>query len=239
MLSTLSIGLAPAAPREVPRPSLAAVRARIAAMNPDLERESATCNAAVILLAGVQLSHNVDRLARFSGLPRDEVARCARRLVDNGVWRDGNTIGRWVDDAADVESFWADVAVAEGLLCRRIGEDGQLEWAPQGYWRKHFDYVGPREEEQPQVVRYHPHVEMAPQELPYPVVADVEDEDEDERPVVEPHARRSDAPVSAPEVPAAPVWLGGEEPASVADEPWRDSATVGGPELFPEVVWLG
>lgn len=121
--------------------SLAAVRERLARMDAALDPASPTAQAALILLAGLRMEHNVVKIANFAGLKVELVARCARRLVDNGVWRSGETLCSWRIDGADHAAFWADVAVAEGKLCRRLDESGRPEWAPGGHWWKSFDLV--------------------------------------------------------------------------------------------------
>lgn len=217
-------------------PSADSLRARIASMAPAEAKGTPGRDAAMVLLASVYVGHNVDRIARFTGVRRDMVARCARRLVDNGVWRDGDIVCRWLDTKTDTDSFWADVAVAEGKWCRRIGEDGQMEWAPQGYWRKHYDYAGPREAEQPQIVCYHPHIEPGSQDLPRPV----EQDDEEELAVPVGSTWTSPTPTAgrSEQTPAPPpLWMGTEE-VSVPSHAWSpelDSTE----ELFPDAVWLG
>jgi hypothetical protein len=215
------------------RASLSEVVARVQRMDSTVQPGSSAFEAGVLLQAALHIGHNVDRLSRFTGIRREVVARCARRLVDNGVWHAGNTIAAWTDSPEEADAFRADVAVAEGKLCRRVAEDGQLEWAPQGYWRKHYEYVGPKGVSA-ETVCYHPHVEPIQQDFPYIVV---EDEEQEESPAEEP------APVGgwlseAPEEPLAePVWLGQSEPA---EAPEQVPAAVGGEtlQMFPDAVWL-
>lgn len=129
------------APRR--RPTVAELEARIRHYNSDLDPADPRFRAAVILLAGIEYGHNIDQLARKTGYDRAFVARVARRLIDNGVWKAGVTVVDW--SAADEASgtFWNDVAVAEGKMCRRIGPDGRIEWAPAGFWNKNFQFVDP------------------------------------------------------------------------------------------------
>lgn len=115
--------------------------ARIRRYNSDLEHDSVTFRAAVILLAGLEFGHNIDRIARRTGYDRAFVARVARRLTDNGVWKAGVTVADWSSSDEASGTFWNDVAVAEGKMCRRIGAGGQIEWAPAGFWNKDFHYV--------------------------------------------------------------------------------------------------
>lgn len=124
--------------RRTPPPAL--LREEVAALAPGLDPGSETFRAGVLLLAGLYLGQNVDRLARYLGESPAFVAKCARRLVDNGVWRAGATVGAWCQ-GLELDGFWKDVAVAEGRLCRRLGDDGAAEWAPPGEWMKRFSYV--------------------------------------------------------------------------------------------------
>lgn len=121
--------------------TLEALRERVRRYNSDIDPDSPRFRAAVLLLAGSVWGHNVDRLARRTGYDRAFVARCARRLIDNGVWQNGRTIGDWSLSDEASGSFWNDVGVAEGVLCRRVGADGLIEWAPPGYWNKHYEFV--------------------------------------------------------------------------------------------------
>lgn len=119
---------------------LQAVRALIARLAPDLNEDSATYRAAFVMVAGQVVGRAVHRLAVVTGYPSEFVARCARRLVDNGVWPDG--LACFEDGSTeDVESFWLDVGVAEGKFCRRRDETGSLQWAPAGHWWKEFDFA--------------------------------------------------------------------------------------------------
>lgn len=117
--------------------------ARIRRYNSDLDSSSITFRSAVILLAGLEFGHNIDRVARRTGYDRPFVARVARRLIDNGVWNAGVTVADWSSSDEASGTFWNDVAVAEGKMCRRIGPTGQIEWAPAGFWNKSFLFVDP------------------------------------------------------------------------------------------------
>lgn len=232
------ISLLPAPPSLLPndepsRLTLAEARARVLQLDPEMGPDSASFETALILVAAARIGQNIDRIARFTGITREQVARRARRLVDNGVWCDGATVSRWAQGAGDVEAFRSDVGVAEGRLCRRIDESGEMEWAPHGYWRKHYDYVPPRDGPQPQVVCYHPHVEVPVQDLPYlPATADEGEPEE------APQVERTAPPVMADPV-SADLWLGGEEELVLAEATgWDPGADSTAEELFPDAVWL-
>ena len=88
--------------------------------------------AAVLLLCGREIGQNVDRLARVTGYPREFVARCARRLYDNGVWSAGETVAPWAVDGDIGLAFWSDCQVALGGLCRHADGSGGFEWVAPG-----------------------------------------------------------------------------------------------------------
>lgn len=218
-------------------PTLQEIEARIASYDGGVPRSDVTREAALILLAAAEIGQNVDRLARFTGVRRDIVARAARRLVDNGVWCGGNTVARWIENVDDAESFWMDAAVAEGRLCRLMIDEGVMEWAPQGYWRKDYEYAGPRGEAPSQAVCYHPHVEPQPGNTPLWVQDEDEAEEEAEprEVVVAPQGE----PLIEEPAGAAPVWLGTEETADAGEEALSAAVVGGASPLFLEAVWLG
>jgi hypothetical protein len=123
------------------RAVVAAIADRIRRYNSDIDSRTDRFRAAVLLLASVELGQNIDVLSRRTGFDRCFVARCARRLIDNGVWLGGKTEADWssADEASGM--FWNDVAVAEGKMCRRKGPDGSVEWAPAGFWNKSFQFT--------------------------------------------------------------------------------------------------
>jgi hypothetical protein len=112
---------------------------RIRAFGVDASPESETFRAALLLVAGLDVGPNPERISRRTGVPRPFASKCARRLIDNGVWSNGQTVGDWVASPENVDAFARDVAVAEGRLLRRIDPAGRLEWAPPGQWTKSFD----------------------------------------------------------------------------------------------------
>ena len=123
-------------------PTVPEIRRRVASLPGARLGTDAVSAAAVVLLASAWTDKNIDRLCGLTRLPRETVARCARRLVDNGVWQNGAVVCSWAPEAGDLgdaEAFWADVAVAEGKLSRRMSEEGLLEWAPTGSWWKGFE----------------------------------------------------------------------------------------------------
>ena len=134
------------APRARPhRPVSARSRAELLdllrSLDPALAPESPAGVGALVLLAGLQMEHNVVKIAHFLGCEPSLVSRCARRLIDNGVWSGGETICAWSAEGGNLRFLWMDVDVGAGKLCRRSDPEGRLQWAPQGQWWKSFEHV--------------------------------------------------------------------------------------------------
>ncbi len=226
---------APEAPPQ--RPTRETIRAKLAEFDPSFQPHSPGFSAALVLIAGRELGHNIDRIARITGVQREVVARMARRLFDNEVWVAGNTLSRWCNNPDDLASFRGDVGVAEGRLCRKVDELGRVEWAPAGHWRKDFTYVAPRNEDQPRAVVYHPHVPVPESEpLYYP---EAEDEAEEIEAPVAMEERRGST-VAEDVGPRSAQWLGGA-PNSTGDsvEPWNDGPRLAFGDSCSKAVWLG
>ncbi len=134
--------------------ALQGARSLLARLAPDLEETSSMYRAGMVILLSQVVGQGVHKLARVLGYPTEFVARCARRLVDNGVWPDDLACLEGEGEEA-IESFWFDVGVAEGKLCRRRDETGKLQWAPAGHWWKDFDFTLGRTVTEG-VVRYKP-----------------------------------------------------------------------------------
>ena len=237
MISFLPIG-SDQAPRSTPhRPTRDTIRAALADLDPSFHPQSPGYSAALVLIAGREVGHNIDRIARLTGVQREVVARMARRLFDNEVWVSGNTLSRWCNNPQDLASFRGDVGVAEGRLCRKVDELGRVEWAPAGHWRKDFTYVAPRNEDQPRAVVYHPHVPVPETEpLYYP---DTEDDVEE----IEAPPAREDRPgqmLTDHPGPRSAQWLGGS-PSSTRDaaEPWSAGPQLAFGDSCSKTVWLG
>lgn len=118
----------------------ATARQRVERARPDLDQDSPEFRAAVLLLLASEIGFNVDRIVSRTLYPRDFVARCLRRLVDNGVRVDGHLFTTWSGENIATDDFWLDVQVALGRSLRRIGPRGTPEWAPVGDWVKDFDF---------------------------------------------------------------------------------------------------
>ena len=132
----------PSSPSEPLQDRLAAARSAVARARPVLAPDSDEYGAALLLLLSRDSGFNVDRLTGRSRLPREFVARCLRRLADNGWWVDGAVRCDWEAEGATADHFWLDVEVALGRRLRRVTEAGDLEWAPphEG-WVKEFEYA--------------------------------------------------------------------------------------------------
>lgn len=125
-------------PRE--EPAAATATERVARARPDLAADQPEFHAAVLLLLSAEIGYNVDRIMARTRYPREFVARCLRRLVDNGVKVDARLATRWSNEYLATKEFWLDVEVALGRYLRRTGPDGRPEWAPVGEWVKNFDF---------------------------------------------------------------------------------------------------
>ena len=196
--------------------SIDQIRARIRRYNADVDPSGSTFKAGVLLLAGLEYGHNIDMLANRTGYDRCFVARCARRLIDNGVWKQGRTIADWSQADEASGTFWNDVAVAEGRMCRRLDEGGRFEWAPAGYWNKSFLFVDPAAKDR--------------------VAATYLDATQ---PTAQP-ASPIAAPASAPAVPEPGRMIGGLEPGSPTSSDAHTNGYI--PPLhavFADVVWIG
>lgn len=124
------------------RELVASFDARLREMEPSISRETPRYRAALLLLSLTSLPAQIDHLSHWLSIPREFVARCLRRLVDNGVLAQEGLVGGWTGDVMVEEAFWADVNVANGTWLRRHDSRGSLEWIEAGGgWQKPYDYV--------------------------------------------------------------------------------------------------
>lgn len=173
----------PTYPPNPPRKAdVSALREQVRRLAPALDPATPAFQAALLLLSALRVGQNIDRLARITRCERSFVAKCARRLVDNGVWQNGKTVCDWYRDGEARSAFWNDVAVAEGRMCRRVNGDGETEWAEAGVWRKSYDFVSPRPHTEPANL-YHtpPPAELEPTPL-FDYAADETDRADDGTP---------------------------------------------------------
>jgi hypothetical protein len=230
------------APAQAPVcPDESACAGRASRARRDLAPGDPLLRAAELLLAAPGTRFNIDLLTRRTGFSRPFVAACARRLYDNGVWRDGRD--HYAADGPEDARFWDDAAVALGTLCRRSGPAGH-EWAPPGIWSKPYDYVG-APCSAGLAIAYQdasaPPDEAWPSPAPEPGLEGVRE------PAV--------AEAAAPPVRVAPAlprlqaagWVAGAAGAGAARHPavvWlgpdvRVAGLEGRRELFPGAAWLG
>lgn len=232
------------------RSTRATITARVLALDPDLAPGSERFAAALVLVAGHEIGHNIDRIARITGVDREAVARMARRLVDNGVWDSGDTVSHWCDTPGEHGSFRQDVAVAEGRLCRRSDGFAGFEWAPPGYWRKEFEYAGAKGDDPARPVRYHAHVAVP--ELECLFVPEDERDEGDREGEADEAAGSVEEVMRHPMPPsestagllpndAAHVWLGGDGGERPVDEgdAWQGDLSGALGRLEGGAVWLG
>lgn len=236
------------------RPSISSLEVRVRRYNSDIDAGCAMFRAAVLLLAAVEYGRNIDALSRRTGYPRGFVAQCARRWIDNGVWTPQGLVTEWspADEASG--AFWNDVAVAEGKLCRRVTAEGEIEWAPPGFWNKSYEFIDATTKSQLGTVYRD---QTAVGEGPPDADTDDDDDDGESVPVVPPSSTApttgpTDAPTPppAPPSPAAPVDTDTGPPQAVTPaaprvrRPAPPLQPVGQPveppaELFPDTVWIG
>lgn len=86
--------------------------------DPEAEEGCDEFNAGMVMLAALGIGTHESswgEIARRTGVPLAQVEGFARRLTDQGVWRQGKTaptLGDWDDPIC----FWSDVCVALGWL---------------------------------------------------------------------------------------------------------------------------
>jgi len=215
--------------------------------DPDRSPMALTFRASLLLLASREVGQNVERLAARTGTSRSFVARCARRLLDHGVWANGETVCEWGDEGPAHPSFWNDVAVAEGKMARRTDESGAFEWVPVGDWIKFYEY---RDRSEPTGVHYVPHPRTLPQAPAAWIPAEESGGDlEDEQggpPAAAVQPATSPVPEPAVTIAIRPLDVIALEPAGEAySRPASDRSNarpmvedpVG--KLFPDAQWMG
>jgi hypothetical protein len=200
-----------------------ALHERAAWLRADLDPSSSVFRAARLLLTACEVGQGVHKLALVTRFAPEFVARCARRLVDNGVWQDGVTVSPWAVSETEEAAFWADVGVAEGRLYRRVNAEGNLEWAPPGQWWKEVHYVTTAGSYGPPTRYYAPTLPAIADDSPHQFLSQESDEAGPVAPRMALVAREE--PTSRPYgAPSARPALG--------------EVVVGSPALFGNAVWL-
>ncbi len=101
--------------------TLARIGAEVLRMDPKVDPDSDTFQAAVVLLCGVVVGPS--KAAAFSGYPASVTGPIVERLRTSGIWK-GRQVHHsgWFDEDAGGMAFWMDVCVAEGLMQRAPAE---------------------------------------------------------------------------------------------------------------------
>lgn len=86
---------------------------------PSIRPETERFATYVILLASAVVGPNIKRVAKFTGLTRDEVSQRAYFLRSNGIWNGNRVYANWDHPTDGPRELKFDVAAAEGNLRRR------------------------------------------------------------------------------------------------------------------------
>jgi hypothetical protein len=119
------------------RHDLKFVKAALEELDPAMQgcEDEPGYRTAIVLLAALELGPNVEALSRFTGYSPKFIREIAWRSVEAGLWTDDDVCcEHWFTQDGQVRLvvFWADTAVAEGVLIRRwTEEDGAYR-----YWTK-------------------------------------------------------------------------------------------------------
>lgn len=221
-------------PRRLPPVAVKSLRSEVRSFDPALDPESETFRCAVLLLAALEVGQNLARLSRYTQYPRGFVARCARRLVDNGIWRGGETVSSWTDRGPAHQAFWKDVGVAEGKLQRRHSAETGFEWAPPGSWMKSFEYA---DENGNRDISVFYHIPTRPKSFEIVALQDELAAEEEEGPAPEP-AGPAKARVAWRLARTFPL-LSSKQRKKARRASTNGAAARPFAELFPEAHWLG
>lgn len=97
--------------------TLRQIKNAIHKLDPAIEPDDNAYQAAVIMLAALQVGANIRQIARFTGYLIHEVAEIGRRLRANGVWCGSKTRCEWFEKDGGL-AFWMDANVALGYMER-------------------------------------------------------------------------------------------------------------------------
>lgn len=80
--------------------------------------EVADSESALVLLSAAVVGANIDRVHKFTSIPRERVREYAGRLRESGIWAGGHLHVDWQDEENGGIAFLMDTLVADGLLAR-------------------------------------------------------------------------------------------------------------------------
>jgi hypothetical protein len=77
-------------------------------------------DAALVLLAGLVVGANQERIHAFTGVDKRRIQQFGHRLRKNGIWQGSKTVGGadWFEDEDGGMAFALDVSVAIGFVER-------------------------------------------------------------------------------------------------------------------------
>ena len=87
-------------------------------LDPNMEKESETYRAYVVLLASAFVGPDVDKLVKFTKYDRAEIKTMAGRLKKSKVWKNGKVYADWRGKDSGI-ALAMDVGVALGLIERQ------------------------------------------------------------------------------------------------------------------------
>ena len=93
------------------------IYAEVKHLDPKLQKNEEEYTIATILLSGLVVGANVEKIATFLKLPVKTVKKYEKNLRDNKVWVEDKTVAEWFKTNGGI-AFWCDVAIAKGYLHR-------------------------------------------------------------------------------------------------------------------------
>lgn len=96
----------------------------------ELDPSDSGFQLAVILMAAAFVTGpDIERIASFTGHPRQMVADVSRRMHEAGLWEKGVVKSDyWFQGDKWTAGLWCDTLVAEGRMKSRCNENGQREY---------------------------------------------------------------------------------------------------------------
>lgn len=99
--------------------TLRQVKNEIKRLDPEVNIGEPVYNIQLIMLSALVTGANADKVAKFTKLPRWEVRKFAKKLTQNGIWKNGKTYCGWTDKENGGIAFLLDSMVIMGLLQRK------------------------------------------------------------------------------------------------------------------------